>query len=384
MKRLCILSEESIVSGSAMTGVGEMADSIGNIMSTLYETFIVTVDGAGMLAKVSPQTEVIRPGVKKCRMFGSTYFLIHRSKWLTEAPAVVRELAPDILQSFVEPGMISGIMDSLNRTVYTIDNVDIIDDPEELRLYDTVTTVSEAYASELLAAGNELSAVLSDIDFRGITNGVLANVFSPATGLLLPTKYTPEDQSGKARCKAAICRLYGAEASAPIYLMMCRLVNNKGVTEVLDNIDSISAVGGHLVVVGRGEETIEARLRELETASNVTWIGSYQLLARALPLLAGADFFLSPSKKEPCGLLPMNACRYGAIPITTLAGGLKDNMDSDIAIVIDSADDIAEGIARSAVLYADKDALAAKRFAAMTKDFSWETRKQGYIEVYEA
>lgn len=384
MKKLCILSEESIISGSAFTGVGEMADSIGNIMSTIYDVSVVTVDGGGMLANMSPKIEGLRPGVKRCRMFGSTYYLIHKSKWLTEAPAVVAEIAPDILHSFVEPGMIAGIAGSLNKKVYTIDNVDLIDDPQDLLLYDTVTTVSESYAAELLAREDELGEVLNEIDFRGITNGVLSNVFSPANGLLLTAKYTPEDQRGKARCKNRLYSMYGVATDAPVYLMMCRLVENKGVRHVLNNMDAIRAAGGHLIVVGHGAEEFETRMRDMELASDVTWVCSYQLLVRALPLLAGADFFLSPSIHEPCGLMPMNACRYGAIPITTLAGGLADNMDDSIAIVIDSASDIADGIARSAVLYADKMALMEKRRAAMTKDFSWATRKQGYIEVYEA
>ena len=41
-------------------------------------------------------------------------------------------------------------------------------------------------------------------------------------------------------------------------------------------------------------------------------------------LMAAADYVIIPSRFEPCGLVAQSAARYGAIPIVTAVGGLKD------------------------------------------------------------
>jgi len=384
MKQLCIVSEESIISGCAVTGVAELADSVGSAFVNDYDVTVVCPDGGGMLVNLSTEVYQYTPKLRKCRIFGMTYFLIHRSIWETEAVRIVDNLHPDIVHSFATPELLTGLTNRPEKIIYTIDNVDMITDPEGLRFYDAVATVSEAYAEELRNKDNALGRVLREIDFRGVTCGVMSNVMTPTTGLLLTAKYSADDQSGKELCKASLCKTYGIAKDAPIFLMMCRLVRAKGVPQVLDCIESFKEVGGHLLIVGYGERAIEQRLRALNEDSDITWVGGNQLLLRALPLLAGADFFLSPSLREPCGLMVMNACHYGAIPITTLAGGLGNNMDEDVALIIRSAYDLPDGIDRAAELYADKNALIAKRRVAMTKDFSWATRKQGYIEMYEA
>lgn len=47
-------------------------------------------------------------------------------------------------------------------------------------------------------------------------------------------------------------------------------------------------------------------------------------------IMAAADYVLVPSRFEPCGLVAQCAARYGAVPIVTAVGGLKDLVTPEV------------------------------------------------------
>ena len=49
-------------------------------------------------------------------------------------------------------------------------------------------------------------------------------------------------------------------------------------------------------------------------------------------LMAAADYVIIPSRFEPCGLVAQSAARYGAIPIVTAVGGLKDFVTDEVRL----------------------------------------------------
>lgn len=383
MKKLLILTDESVLAGCARSGVGEVADSLANTMTADYAVSVICPDGDGIFVRMAANLRQYAEGVRTCRLFGVDYYLITRSGWPGKAAEMADALEPDVLHNFAAPELLEGLEKRPARCVYTIDQADFVrDKPEILTAYDAVTTVSENYARELLEVGDTLAETLAGLDFRGITNGILTPVFAPEKGLLVHASYNARDQTGKAACKARLLRNYGIPGDPCLYLMMCRLVRDKGLDDVLEAVHAIRDSGGFTVFVGQGNRTYEERLFALTRADGALWVDKWPSPVQAVPMLAGADFYLSPSVTEPCGLMPMTACRYGAVPIVTLSGGLADNMDREIAVIVDEGG-MAGAVARAAELYGDKVALTAKRAACMERDFSWATRKAGYLEVYE-
>ena len=383
MKKLVMLSVESVFSGRVISGMAEMVDSMANALSKDYTVTIVCPDGDSIFARTASNLRVVDYGVRTCRFSAVDYYLIQPDMWLEKVADVVKKLNPDILHNFAEPEILGMLNTRPNKAICTFDQANFVRGKEEyLRLYDSVTTSSENYAREVLDTNDELSNTLSSIDFRGITAGILDVAFSPERGLLIPNKYTADTQEGKQICKNRLLKTYGIEGNPYICLMMCSLVKEKGLERVFDSIETIRETGGLLVVVGKGKHAYEQQLRKYKRSDGVVYIDRWASPVQAAPLAAGADFYLCPSNTEVCGLMPMTASRYGAIPIVTLNGGLADNFNDENAIVIDE-NGLSEAIKKASELYLNNDLMASKRKVCMEQDFSWSTRKAGYIELYE-
>src|SRR6056300_1890679 len=80
-------------------------------------------------------------------------------------------------------------------------------------------------------------------------------------------------------------------------------------------------------ILGSGSSEEEQAFRDL-SSSFPNRIGSFigfdDGLARKM--FAGSDFFIMPSRFEPCGLAQQYAMRYGSLPIARRTGGLADTI----------------------------------------------------------
>jgi starch synthase len=145
-----------------------------------------------------------------------------------------------------------------------------------------------------------------------------------------------------------------------------------------------------VVVLGTGDPALEKSLMmaSLPYGERVSVnIGFDESLARRI--YAGADFFLMPSRFEPCGLGQMIAMRYGAVPVVRATGGLIDTVTD-----LDQKGD-GNGIVFNDVL--EEDLMAAVRRAKavfksgrleeivpriMNLDNSWRRSAKLYIQLY--
>jgi starch synthase len=272
-----------------------------------------------------------------------------------------------------------------------------------LGLADAVTTVSPSYAHEILTPdrGEALDGFLR-WDVRrlvGIVNGIDTLFWDPATDAALPAHFTRDRVEGKAICRTELAREAKLELhdGEPLIGAIARMTGQKGLDLVADIAPELESLGARLVVLGAGEPDYEARFRYLANtlAGRVsTTIGFDVGYARRI--YAGCDFFLMPSRFEPCGLGQLYAMRYGSIPIVNAVGGLRDTVsdpgDDGLAkgrgtgFRFDRAtpDALLSALRRAVALYRDPVALKSLRRAAMSRDSSWAASAYEYIQLYRS
>jgi starch synthase len=262
---------------------------------------------------------------------------------------------------------------------------------------DRVTTVSPRYAQEIqtpeFGCGLEGVVQTRTEDLVGLLNGVDTRVWNPAGDPLLPVRYSAGNLAGKQACRAELLKLFGLDPGSPgpVFGMVCRLAEQKGIDLLLANQAFFLTQNCRLVILGAGEKRYEEALRAL-TARAPGKIALSAKLDEGLSHLieAGSDFFLMPSLFEPCGLNQMYSQLYGTIPIVSRVGGLADTVvDADeqpaagTGLTCDpTSASLLDALNRALLLYVDRPRYAAVQQRAMARDFSWKTAAAGYEVLY--
>ncbi|MDP2678890.1 MAG: glycogen synthase GlgA [Rhodoferax sp.] len=266
---------------------------------------------------------------------------------------------------------------------------------------DHITTVSPTYAQEIQTPeqGCGLDGLLRARahDLSGILNAVDEAVWNPATDALIPHAFETTKPAGKARCKAALQQELGLALApdAPLFGVVSRLTEQKGLSLVLGVIDDLIARGGQLVVLGTGDTSLEAAFRARAAANPQAVsvrIGYDEAYAHRI--FSATDVTLVPSRFEPCGLTQMYGLKYGSLPLVHRVGGLADT-------VVDCAlENLADGTAngfvfhdftpealdlamrRALALYARKSEWHSVRQRAMQQSLGWDTAAAQYVALY--
>ena len=261
-----------------------------------------------------------------------------------------------------------------------------------------ITTVSPRYAREIPTEpfGCALDGVLRRRQdaLIGILNGVDYEEWNTVNNPFLPHAYSVRNLSGKARNKAALQREMGLPVNpgVPLFGNISRLADQKGVDIQLGALEEMLSADMQFVLLGSGAPVFERGYRKLAQrypGKVAVKIGFDQGLSHRIE--AGCDFFLMPSRFEPCGLNQMYSLRYGTLPIVRVTGGLDDSV-VDISEDPDNANGIkfheysvralAKSIRKALVLNSDKDLLAHFRKNAIKADFSWERSAEAYESAY--
>ncbi len=265
---------------------------------------------------------------------------------------------------------------------------------------DAITTVSPRYAREIMTP--EQGSGLDDILRRrqgaltGILNGVDYEEWNTTENPFIKHPYSARNLAGKIADKLDLQAELGLppDPTLPLFGSITRLADQKGLDIQLAALEEMLSTRMQFVLLGSGADGYEKAYRQLvrrHPGKVSVRIGFDQALSHRIE--AGCDFFLMPSKFEPCGLNQMYSLRYGTVPIVRVTGGLDDTV-VDISEQPERADGIkfteysARALARSMrkalVLYEEPKLLQYYRRNGMKADFSWERTVKRYEQVYRA
>ncbi len=265
---------------------------------------------------------------------------------------------------------------------------------------DFITTVSKKYSQEIQTTefGFGLEGVLRarSSTVTGILNGVDYDEWSPEIDKFIVARYSPQDLSGKAKCKKDLLSTFGmtnADARLPVIGIVSRFAAQKGFDLIAQIMERLAREEMIIVALGNGDKTYEEMFLRLnkQFPQKIAVKVAYDN-AVAHKIEAGSDMFLMPSRYEPCGLNQIYSLKYGTVPVVRATGGLDDTIEHWDARTGKGTGFKFTDYNGEALLLTIKEALRAFRDQSswqqlmrngMNKDFSWSASAKEYIRVYE-
>ena len=263
---------------------------------------------------------------------------------------------------------------------------------------DFITTVSPRYAREITTEefGCGLDGLLRQRkkDLAGILNGVDYGEWNTTKNPNLLKAYSIGRMAGKKANKLELQKFLGlpVDASVPLFGTISRLAEQKGVDIQLGALAEMLNTKMQFVLLGSGSPEYERGYRDLARQfpdKIAVRFGYDETLAHQIE--AGCDYFLMPSRFEPCGLNQLYSLRYGTIPIVRATGGLDDSvvdwtqnprLATGIKFTEYSSRSLAKAIRKALVLFGQTKLFQGCQRNAMAADFSWEQTVHNYLNIY--
>ncbi len=269
---------------------------------------------------------------------------------------------------------------------------------------DFVTTVSKKYSHEIQTTeyGFGLEGVLRDraSTVTGILNGVDYEEWSPQTDKFITAKYSPQDLSGKQKCKQDLLHAFGIANSnsnfdtrIPVIGIVSRFAAQKGFDLISQIMDRLAREEMIMVVLGSGDKPYEEMFQRMnkqfpnKIAAKVAFDNSI-----AHKIEAGADMFLMPSRYEPCGLNQIYSLKYGTVPVVRATGGLDDTIEpwdartgkgTGFKFTDYTGEALLATIKQALLAYRDPSSWQTLMRNGMSRDFSWGASAREYGKIYD-
>ena len=285
--------------------------------------------------------------------------------------------------------------------------------------YAVLNTVSENYARELRETDDDALTgwlghrlMTRGLQLEGITNGFNPEDFDTTRPeqLGLPAGFNPGtgDLAGKKTCKQKLLEslsqespenlsLYGNlanEPKKPLFTLIGRLTPQKGVDILVPALETLlqSDSEFRILILGSGTKDHEQELINL--AQDEKNDGQICLLLGYDPLLANriyaaGDFFLIPSRYEPCGLTDYIAQLAGNLPIVHHVGGLLKVEDgvNGFAFTEYTAEALMAAINKALKVFRESPeqihTMQKTAVNLVDKKFTWDQIVLRYLELYK-
>ena len=288
--------------------------------------------------------------------------------------------------------------------------------------YAVVNTVSENYARELQETkSDELTGWLGHelkrrgVHLEGVTNGIDPELFS--SSVLVDSEkeseflFSPGDENddlgGKKRFKQffldhipELAKRHGVncsgelagDAQQSLFTFVGRLSEQKGMDTLLEVLPVFMKVNeqAQMVILGSGSAEIESRfdvLARTELRGRLCFFNGFSPKF-ANSVFAAGDFFVVPSRYEPCGLTDFIAQLFGSIPIVRHVGGLVKVVDNVTGIAYENGQPsgLFAALERALELFRDLPAKRAMQLRAVQKiekNYTWTKVMQEYLYLYK-
>ncbi len=261
-----------------------------------------------------------------------------------------------------------------------------------------ITTVSPNYLGELQEKANGLEELLKQEAEKslGILNGIDDVVWNPKKDKFLKSNFDRRSILKRNGNKEWLCETFDFDPNLPLVSFIGRFVHEKGsdlLPDVIRYIFDELKLNVNLLILGSGDGNTERDLNDIkpfykENYNN--YIGYNEELAHIV--YGGTDFLLMPSRVEPCGLNQLYAMRYGAIPIVSNVGGLKDTVidfdentkGSGIVCFDISVHEIGFAIKRAVDVFENTSFYKKKRLEIMSINSGWKKSAAQYIKLYQS
>lgn len=263
---------------------------------------------------------------------------------------------------------------------------------------DAMNTVSPTYAREIQTTefGEGLDPILRmrSERLRGILNGIDYARANPANDTALASAYGADTLDARAPNKRALRQHAKLEESdAPLFAMISRLNDNKGLDLVMQLTRPLLAQGAQFVIMGAGDDKYRDALKSLEVSyqGKVRFFETFDERLRR-QIVAGSDILLMPSRVEPGGTTQLLAMHYGCVPVVHRVGGLADSVENydprtqtGTGFVFEEATEFGlyGAVMRALETYAREKEWRALQANGMRRDFSWLHSAQEYVSLYQ-
>jgi len=178
----------------------------------------------------------------------------------------------------------------------------------------------------------------------------------------------------------------------PLLGMISRLADQKGFDLLMQISEALFALNIGFVLLGTGEQKYHDLLTQV--AQKYPQKAGIRIAyddRLAHKIEAGTDFFLMPSKYEPCGLNQIYSLKYGTIPVVRATGGLDDTITpydpvtkkgNGFKFTRYDAKEFLNTIKAAINFYYQPERWRQLVQNAMAADFSWKRSAQSYLELY--